>query len=119
MPDVKIISFSGNSAVVRYNAKTYIISRSYVHGAKVGQNVTLQYEAISTGTEQSLDWSIIIPKGITISPEEIQNVLYSRGIFTLEDMDSNPNEVANAIGSLTRGIAAEIFKTVHTVIGGT
>lgn len=116
---VKVISLVGKIASVRYGDKTFVISRSYVEGAKVGQSLQVPIEAISTGTEHGIDWKVIIPDGIVISPEDVQNALYAQGIFTLEDIDKNPNGVASAVGSVVRKTAAELFKTVHKVIGGT
>ncbi|MFA5036566.1 MAG: hypothetical protein WC479_05265 [Candidatus Izemoplasmatales bacterium] len=117
--EVKIISITGKAAVVRIGDKTYIIARSYIGNTKVGHKVLIPIEAISTGTEHGIDWSVIIPDGITITPEEIQSALYSQGIFTIEDVEHNPNGVVNAVGSLIRKTSANLYKKVHEIIGGT
>ncbi|MFA5035658.1 MAG: hypothetical protein WC479_00575 [Candidatus Izemoplasmatales bacterium] len=116
---VKIISLTGKIAVVRYDNKTYIVARDYVTGSRPGMNVNILPEAISTGTEHGIDWKLIYPDGITISPEELQSALYAQGIFTIEDMERNPNGVASVIGAITRKTSANLYKTVHDIIGGT
>ena len=116
---VKVISLSGKSAVVRFDSRTYVISRNYVTDSRLGDNIDIDPEAIATGTEHGIDWSLIYPDGITISSEELQSALYAQGIFTLEDIERNPNGVVNAVGSFIRKISAELYKTVHNMIGGT
>jgi hypothetical protein len=116
---VKVISLSGKSAVVRFDSRTYVVSRSYVTGSRPGDNIDIDPEAIATGTEHGIDWSLIYPDGITLSPEELQSALYAQGIFTIEDMERNPNGVASAIGAITRKTSANLYKTVHEIIGGT
>lgn len=116
---VKVISLTGKSAVVRFDSRTYVVSRSYVTGSRPGDNIDIDPEAIATGTEHGIDWSLIYPDGITLSPEELQSALYAQGIFTLEDIEHNPNGVVNAVGSITRKISAELYKTVHNILGGT
>jgi hypothetical protein len=117
--EVKVLSTSGQVAVIRHGDKTLLISKSYVQNTKVGQKVMVPAHAISTGTEYGIDWSIIFPEGITISAEEIQSALYSYGIFTIEDIEKNPNGVVIAMSSLMKKISIGLYKTVHTVIGGT
>lgn len=117
--EVKVLSLSGQVAVIRHGDKTLLISKSYVQNTKVGQNVLVPALAISTGTEYGIDWSVIFPEGITLTPEEIQSALYSHGIFTIEDIEKNPNGVVIAMNSLMRKISVDLYKTVHKVIGGT
>ena len=117
--DVKLLSASGQVAVIRHGDKTLLISKSYVEGIRVGQTVTVPATAISTGTDYGLDWYVILPKGITLSPEEIQDALYSHSIFTLEDIKRNPNGVVSAVNSLVKKISIDLYKTAHNVVGGT
>jgi hypothetical protein len=117
--EVKILSLVGKAATVRVADKTYIIAKSYVDNARVGSKTLIPVEAISTGTEHGIDWSVIIPEGITITPEEIQSALYSQGIFTIEDVEHNPNGIVSAVGSLVRKTSANLYKKVHEIIGGT
>lgn len=117
--EVKVLSTSGQVAVIRHGDKTLLISKSYVQNVKAGQNTTVPAHAISTGTEYGIDWSVIFPEGITISPEEIQSALYSHGIFTVEDIEKNPNGVVIAMNSLMKKVSINLYKTVRTVIGGT
>ena len=117
--EVKVISLVGKVAAIRFGDKTFIISRHYVKDTKVGQLVLIPAAAISTGTEYGIDWKLIIPEGIVITSEEVQSALYGQGIFTIEDMERNPNGVASAIGAITRKTSANLYKTVHDIIGGT
>ena len=115
----KVISLVGKVAAVRIDNRSILVSRSYIGHAKVGDKVEIPDKAVSTGTEYGIDWSLIVPEGIVISPEEIQSALASHSIFTLEDMKHNPNVFVAALNSLTRKKSAELFKAVQKVIGGT
>ena len=74
--------------------------------------------SVLTSHFKKLDWSIIIPEGITISAQDIQSALYARGIFTIEDIEKNPNGFANAVSSVVHKAAANLFRKVHEVVGG-
>jgi hypothetical protein len=118
MPEVKVLSVLGAAAAVRYEDKTLIISKHYIKDTKSGGKVDVPLSAISTSTEYGIDWSIIIPEGITISAQDIQSALYARGIFTIEDIEKNPNGFANAVSSVVHKAAANLFRKVHEVVGG-
>ena len=116
--EVKLISLAGKVAGVRIGEKSYLIDRKYVQGSRIGDKIDIPAAALSTSTEYGIDWSLIIPDGITISPAEIQTVLSSRGIFILEDVKHNANGFADALASLMRKKSAELYRTVQEVIGG-
>jgi hypothetical protein len=114
----KVLLISGNSVVVTIGGKSLIISKTSAMQAKIGSVVDVSEEDILTGTEYGLDWDIILPDGICVNSQIIQNALYAYGLFTLEDLKRNPNQVVAAVSSMLKLTTIELIKSAENALGG-
>jgi hypothetical protein len=48
----------------------------------------------------------------------LQKSFYAQGIFTLEDVNMNPNLVVSAINSIVKLTAVEIVRKSKEILGG-
>ena len=117
--NAKVLKISGKSAVVAVGGKCFIISKTAIGTAHVGTVADIEEEVILTGTEYGLDWDIIMPEGLSVNSQKLQESLYSYGILTYEDLKANPNSVVAAISKLAKSMAIELIRSADKALGGT
>lgn len=117
---VKLVRQFGNISVVEdpLDSKLKLISSTYVEGVKLGDDFQVSADVIRKGIEYAIDWSILFPDGIHITSESLQKSFYAQGIFTLEDVNMNPNLVVSAINSIVKLTAVEIVRKSKEILGG-
>jgi hypothetical protein len=118
----KYVKRIGNVAIVVLNSeipkRALMVNAAVVSDVKKGQEFQISQKIVSTGTEYSLDWDLIIPDGLQISSQELQNALIDRGIFTIEDYWNNQNIVNDAITVLVGKLRIEMAQHVKFMFGG-
>ena len=100
------------------DSKLKLIPSVYAKDVKLGEDFQVSPDVLRKGIEYAIDWSVLFPNGIHISPETLQKSFYAQGIFTLEDVNMNPNLVVSAINSVLKLTAVEIVKKSKEILGG-
>ena len=98
--------------------RAYLIPASIVNSVKTNQEFNISTDVISAGTEYSIDWDIIIPRGFKVSSRDIQNALVDRGIYSLEDYRNNQKVVNEAINVFVGNLRIQLAQKVDKMLGG-
>lgn len=98
--------------------RAYLVPARTVNSVEKNQEFNISQDAISTGTEFSIDWDIIIPRGFRITSRDIQNALVDRGIYSLEDYRNNQKAVNEAINVFVGKLRMQLAQKVKEVLGG-
>ena len=119
----KLVQRKQNIAVVVVTDKSnykraYLIPASIVNSVKKDQEFNISQDVISTGTEFSIDWDIIIPRGFRITSRDIQNAFVDRGIYSLEDYRNNPKAANEAINVFVGKLRMQLAQKVNEMLGG-
>ena len=120
---VKLVRRYKASSVVVHKDKTgllnaYIIDSDYISSMKPGAEFTVPKEAIDKATPFGVDWEVIYPDGIMISAKEMQNIMYSNGIYTLDDVIKNTPMLIQSINNILKLNSANIISDIRKAIGG-
>jgi len=107
--EVKVIRESDGSALVEYKDKgtlerVTISSKVLINGNKVKDTL------LKKGIPFGIDWSDINMPAVT--PQMLNQELRSRGIWTADDVRSNPQAVRNAISKVQGELFSQIVKFV-------
>jgi hypothetical protein len=116
----KLVRQFGNVSVVEdsLDSKLKLIPSLYAEGVALGEDFQVTSDVLMRGIEYAIDWSILFPDGIHIKSETLQKSFYAQGIFTLEDVNMNPNLVVSAINSVLKLTAVEIVRKSKEILGG-
>lgn len=119
----KLILVRGRSAVVQYEDEdgvnqAVVVDSEVVASHRVGALQGISEDVVLDGTPYGIDWSIPYPDGIVIPPGDIQNIMYSHGIYTIEDLIKNSNVLVQAINALIRLTSAKVMTQVKDSVGG-
>ena len=95
-----------------------LIPSRYTEGKRIGNDMEIPTDVLARGIEYGIDWNLVFPEGLTIGPEELKKCFYSQGIFTIEDLQKDPNIVLAAINSILKLTAVEIIKKAKDTLGG-
>lgn len=121
---VNVVNVRGVSAIVTYRDKDGVLQAAIVDSDdldshRAGQEANITQKAMKQSTPYGIDWSLVFPDGIVIPSKDIQEVMYSQGIYTLEELIENTNKFIQAINGLARWSAAKLIRKVKEVLGGT
>lgn len=119
---VRVLRKKGNSAVVTYRDKddkrrAVLLPGSFI-GEIPGKDTEVEEEVLERGADYGLDWDVIFPDGIFVESSELGNMLFDRGVYTVEDLRDNPQAFQDAIQQLTRKLSKQVQRTVKEVLGG-
>lgn len=118
----KLLKKFGNSALILLTIpnelqRVYIVDSIVVEGMRVEEEFEISENAVIAGTEYSIDWEIIIPKGFHIPAAKIHQALISRGIYTPADFRNNQKVVNDAITVLVGEFRIQLYKLVEEMLG--
>jgi|WetSurSiteA1Bulk_404760.scaffolds.fasta_scaffold148930_1 hypothetical protein len=122
--EVKVMYVKGESAIVMYSdsmekmPQACIIDRQSIGQALPGATVYIAGDAIARSTPYGLDWSVFFPDGLVISPQDIQKVMYSQGIISLDDLKTRASEIPSIIAHLSTQIGIQLYNLVKKEVGG-
>lgn len=123
--EAKIMHVSGQSAIIMYddpNAEisplACVVDRADIGYALPGATVYISGEAIARSTAYGLDWSVFFPDGLTITAQDLQKVMCSRGILTLEDLKVRATEIPEIVTQLSINVAIQLYNLVKQELGG-
>ena len=110
---VTLVKRKGMSSIVMYEdsgtLQACIVDSSALSLTKDGGKYILK-DAIASATPYGVDWNVILPDGMRISPNELQIALYERGIISIEDLKMNPSVINEVVNALLKKLAAKIYK---------
>lgn len=120
---VQLIRRYRASSVVIHKDKTgllnaYIIDSKDVTTIKPGVEFTVSKEVIDKATPFGIDWEVIYPDGIKISARQMQNIMYTHGIYTLDDVIRNTPMLIQSINNILKLNSANIIRDIRRAIGG-
>jgi hypothetical protein len=114
---VKLLKLQRNSAIISYLDEdkvfqAYIIDSKDLKTSRVGDEFEVEDNILSAATPYGVDWSVVFPNGLNLSAGDFQNVMYRRGIISLEDLKKNPSIIGQAIQELLNMSVSKIYHTV-------
>ena len=120
MIEVKLISVQGHAAVVSYRdydgiVRARVISLKAVAGLRIGESSVIPLNIVKTGTEYGIDWETLLGEEYAITPVDIGQELRRHGLWTYDDLNSNPNEVTAALNSLSHRVHVELLRAAREI----
>ena len=118
--EVKLLSVQGQAAIVTFRDgegifQGRIISINEVADIRTGETKLVSDKILSTGTEYGIDWETLLGEDYVLTPADIGQELRRHGLWTYEDLNSNPNVVTAALNSLAYRVFAELMRAARDI----
>ena len=115
MISIKLLKVQGQAAVVSFRDKegmlqARIISRDDIPGLRLGDSTAVPDRIVTKGTEYGIEMEILLGDKYVIRPVDLEQEFRKRGLWTYEDINSNPQLVRAAINSLSGRVHAEVLE---------
>ena len=116
--NVKIISISNNSAVIVVldTSDAYVVDLSTLPTKRVGTVVSISKNVLKEATPYGIDLSVAYPDGLCLNVLEIQEGLFSQGIFSLNDLKKNPSAISQILVHMANALGAEVYRKIKIVM---
>jgi len=115
MISITLLKVQGQAAIVSFWDKdgmlqARIISRDDVTGLHLNETTVISKHIVDTGTDYGIDMEILLGEGYVIGPVDLEQAMRKRGLWTYEDINSNPQAVMAAINSLSGQLFASVLE---------
>lgn len=114
MISITLLTVQGQAAVVSFRDKdgmlqARIISRDDISGLHLGETTLVPTLIVDKGTEYGIEMEVLLGDKYVIRPVDLEQEFRKRGLWTYEDINSNPQLVRAAINSLSGRVHAEVL----------
>ena len=117
MNTVELIERKGNVAIIKFQDMHGVPQCGIIDVNLVkGSTFEVADKVIKTATPYGIDWSVVYPNGLVISADDIQETLYGKGIYTLNDLRRNTNGVIAAINSILKLTNAKLINHARAIL---
>ena len=116
MITVKLVRIEGKSAIIIRGNDAFIVDADLLSSERAGTMVGVSKDALKYATPYGIDWNVVFPDGLCVNVSKLQEILYAKGIISIEDLKHNPTVLVEALHQLLKISATTVYLTAKEVL---